>query len=123
MKYTSQNTSIYLANITDWKTLKQALANEKTDFHSYTAKDEKMHAFVLSGLDNDTCIEDVENDLINNGLSIIKVYRMRSKRAPFLIIIKNDVLLRHLQQRVKIVNYTRIEKGKILQQEASNAVS
>lgn len=78
-----------------WKIgrLKVALKEENAEYHTYTDKKEKTHAFVLKGLDKDTTEEEVNEELKAAGISVVKVYRMRSKGTLFLVVTKNDVRL------------------------------
>lgn len=108
LKYSNDTTSIYLTDIDDWKKLKQSLKDEDAEYHSFTTKEEKTHAFVLKGLDDSAEIEEIESGLKEANLDIIKVYRMKSRNPLFLVITKNDVRLKHLQEKIKCVNYTRI---------------
>lgn len=108
LKYSKENTTIYVSELSDWHNLKQRLKNENAEFHSYTQKEEKTHAFVLTGLDEEVKPEEIEGELKEKGIEIKKVYKMRSKRILFLVITKSDVKLKPLQERIKVVNYTRV---------------
>lgn len=108
IKYSADNATVYLTDLEDWKRLKEALKQENAEYHSYTAKQDKTHAFVLNGLDNSTTEEEIEAELRENKLEVVKVYRMRSKSTLFLVITKNDVRLKHLMQNIKALCYTRV---------------
>lgn len=103
-----ETVSIYLTDNEDWKRLRHSLDKEATEYHTFTAKEDKTHAFVLKGLDDDTTAEEVEQELKESNLQITKVYKMKAKRAMFLVITQHDVKLRHLQLQAKVVNYTRV---------------
>jgi hypothetical protein len=48
IKYTKHNTNIYTRNKSDWTKIQEVLKNDNVDFHTYTHKTEKTHAFVLT---------------------------------------------------------------------------
>lgn len=92
----------------EWENLKQSLKSEEAKFHSYSRRDEETHVFVLNGLDEETKPEEIEKELKQKYIDVTKVYKMRSKRALFLVIIKLNIRVRHLQERIRVVNYSKI---------------
>lgn len=59
MKHTRNNTNLFINDTTEYNKYLQKIkreADENFQFHTYTLKQEKIHGFVLRGLDKDTNI-------------------------------------------------------------------
>lgn len=55
-----------------------------TQFHMYTSKDEKPHAFVLRRLDSKPDIEDIRSNLIEEyELKVVKFYKLKTKYRTY----------------------------------------
>jgi hypothetical protein len=70
LKFTSNNTIILMETIDYFKISRDALKKSKTaDWHTYTIKSEKTHAFVAYGLQNNPEPENVKSDLQSKGIA------------------------------------------------------
>lgn len=55
-----------------------------TQFHMYTSKDEKPHAFFLRRLDSKPDIEDIRSNLIEEyELKVVKFYKLKTKYRTY----------------------------------------
>lgn len=109
IKYGMNKTNILTENLENYTKLKEYFVRSKQPFHTYTAKGEKTHAFVLRGLNEQTMPEDIKMDLLEQKIHIKNVYKMKGTRTPlFLIITDNQVTLKFLQKTVRIVDFTVI---------------
>lgn len=109
IKLTQKATSIYVANKSQETVVKDLLRKEGLGFHSYSQKEQKTHAFVLQGLDEDVLPEEILEELVALKVNAVKAFKMRNTRNPkFLIITDKTVTMRHLTKTVRVINYTRI---------------
>lgn len=65
MKHTNFTTILFLEEKEDHQRVIDNIRNEKISYHTYTASDDKSHAFVLRGLADRTKISDIAENLEN----------------------------------------------------------
>ena len=110
VKYTSENTNVYLKDKKEFGRFKEQLEKQNIAFHTFALPEDKTHAFVLCGLEGEVETGEVIEDLQNKGLAVEKCFRMnKTKRPLYLIITKSDVTLKRLEQEFKYVLYTKIK--------------
>ncbi|KAK4882419.1 hypothetical protein RN001_005738 [Aquatica leii] len=99
IKYTKNNVTVYVSDEKDWSNLNKTLQKDKIEYHTYTHKNQKPHAFVLRSLDHEPEPTDVKHEIEKDyGIKIKEVYRMRgTKRPAFLVITEQGIKLRPLQ--------------------------
>lgn len=109
IKLTRNATSIYITDTSQLTVVKDVLRDEGLAFHTYSEKEERTHAFVLEGLDEDVLSEEIFEELALKNIKVTKVYKMRNTRlTKFLIITDKTVTLRFLTINIRVMNYTRI---------------
>lgn len=109
IKYTNENTNIHINDATEWKSLKSTLSENKLEFHSYTHRDEKTHAFVLRGLDHAPPPEMIVRELRElHGVEVTQCYTMNKTRRPaYLVITKSDTTLTKIS-KIRALEYTMV---------------
>lgn len=60
LKYTSKKVSIFVHDLTEWKSFKYELEQIGIPHYSYTHNSEKEHAFIIRGLDNEPATSDLQ---------------------------------------------------------------
>lgn len=110
IKYTTKKTNLFIHDNAEYKKYVSALDDSGKEFHTFTGKDEKHHAFVLSGLTNDVTEEDIKQDIeTRHDIRIINVFKMKNtRRTLFLVIMDQKATLKHIVQNVRYVYNTRI---------------
>ncbi|CAG9860904.1 unnamed protein product [Phyllotreta striolata] len=111
IKYNKETITIFINDLQDWKDTKEVLEASQVEYHSYTSKNEKTHAFVIKGLDNKPSMEEIQEELENSyKLSIKNVFEMKGTVRPAYLIVTDDtVTLKNLQQKVQILNNIKIQ--------------
>ncbi|KAL3276193.1 hypothetical protein HHI36_020911 [Cryptolaemus montrouzieri] len=107
----SQNTSsIFVKNESDWVQVNQYLKDSEAEFHTYTWKNEKTHAFVLEGLDSELATDEIKEELKGKyQISVQQVFRMKNTSRPlYLVVTGKDIILKYLQKNAYIINYTKV---------------
>ena len=107
-------TLLYVNNSREWRKLKNELAQQKTNFFSYTEKGEKNHAFVLKGLVHEEETEDIKETLITKGIPVVGIIRMKTQYWPmYMVITKNKITLNKIGLIKSIYNTViKLEKLK-----------
>lgn len=106
---TPNSSGLYLSNKEDWIICKEMFKSKKIEFHTFTWKDEKEHAFVLRGLHQEIEPEEIKDELNENELLHVKnVYRMRGTKYPaYLVITTADITIRTIEQ-IRFVQHTKV---------------
>jgi hypothetical protein len=66
--------------------VQEVLKNDGVDFHTYTHKTEKTHAFVLRGLDQKPTPKEIAEALIEENINLLEIYNMRgTNRSAYLV--------------------------------------
>lgn len=110
IKYNRYNTSVFLHDSEEYKKYKETLINAQTQFHTYTMKSEKTHAFVAEGLDEDVTPEEIEKELkLEHGFPVKTVYRMTTRKAPlFMVVTDNTVTIKNLIAEVRHISHIKV---------------
>lgn len=88
IKYTANNTNIFVKTTDEHRKLREKLINLNKQYYTYSLQDDKTHAFVLSGLDQDPTKEKLEEELEKNQfIKIKKTYKMTNTRRPLFLVI------------------------------------
>lgn len=111
IKYTKYNTNVYTKEKDKFTRLKQTLIEKKTEFYTYTLKDEKTHAFVIRGLQTYELQDAIMDELKNSYKVPIKnVFTMKTKKDPlYMVITGSEIKLKDLQKKIVFVNHTKIQ--------------
>lgn len=111
LKFTKEKTNIYIKDMDEYKHYITKLEKENVEFHTYTTKDRKTHAFVVWGLDSNPEIEELEEEIkIQVNTNAIKVYRMKATRRPaYLVSTPNTIKLSYLSSKVRYLLNTKIK--------------
>ena len=106
---TPNSSGLYLNTKEDWTICKDMFKEKSIEFHTYTWKDEKEHAFVLRGLHQEIEPNELKEELNENELLHVKnVYRMRGTKYPaYLVITSADITIKTIEQ-VKFVQHTKV---------------
>ncbi|KAH0821151.1 hypothetical protein GEV33_001640 [Tenebrio molitor] len=82
----TRNNTIVLTEI-----LRDALKDSKTaDWHTYTLRSEKTHAFVAYGLEKHPDPEDIKKDLLSKGVPVVNVYKMKNTNSSLYVVITDS---------------------------------
>ncbi|KAG5871105.1 hypothetical protein JTB14_035802 [Gonioctena quinquepunctata] len=83
--------------------IKQILSTSKYQFYSYTPSADKIHAFILKGLDQAPEPEEVEDALINDYKILVKqVRRLSSQKIIYLVVTPKNYTVTWLNKHAKI---------------------
>ncbi|CAH1109398.1 unnamed protein product [Psylliodes chrysocephalus] len=105
VKHTNYTTIIFVENKED-----RNIKSEKMPFHTYTARKDKSHAFVLRGLAEGTKIEHIRENLEEEHEIVARdIFPMKTKERPLYLIVTDPVMtLDYLNKNVRLVLYTRV---------------
>ena len=89
----------------------ERLKEDNQEFHTYTDKEDKTHAFVLRGLDSEPTVNELKDALTKeHSLPIKQIYSMRTKYRPlYLVVTTAAVTLKEIQSQVRFVLHTKIK--------------
>jgi len=106
IKFTNNNTNLYIHTQEKYSQYKETLAKSKVPFHTYSNKSEKTHAFVVHGFWNEPEPEEITAALNErHEIPVIKTYRMSTRKRPlYMVVTKTEVTLRHLTKINKLLN-------------------
>ncbi|CAH1100925.1 unnamed protein product [Psylliodes chrysocephalus] len=87
VKHTNYTTILFVDKKEDHANIITNMKNEKLPYHTYTARDDKTHAFVLRGLGDGTKINDLKENLEDDHEILAReIYQMRTKERPLFLI-------------------------------------
>ncbi|CAH1099548.1 unnamed protein product [Psylliodes chrysocephalus] len=111
LKHTNYTTIIFVENKEDHASVLANIKNEKIAYHTYTARENKTHAFVLRGLAEGTKLSDIEENLEDeHDIKIKAIYQMRTKERPLFLVIMDLVMtLDYFNKNIRRVLYTRVQ--------------
>lgn len=123
IKNTKNNTNLFIQDADEYRKYLQVLEAEQVNYHTYTEKGNKTHAFILKGIDSNPTPEEIKEYLEENyKFKVVNVYKLKNtNRDMYLIITDNTIYLKYLIANVKYVCYTKItwerhqNKNKIVQ--------
>lgn len=112
IKYTANNTNLFINDSAEYKKYLDKIkpeADNDFQFHTYTHKEDKTHAFVLRGLDPQTDLEYIKEEFSNqNKIEIINIFKMKNTNGLLLVITDNSITEKYLNKNLKVICYTRI---------------
>ncbi|XP_049824778.1 uncharacterized protein LOC126265913 [Aethina tumida] len=110
LKFTRNNILVNISDVEQHRKFIEVLQDSNTEFHTYTSKNEKTHAFVLRGLDSEPDIDEIRSNLLeDHDLKVIKIYKLKSKYRPlYMIITDNKVTLKWFNQCIRHVLNIRV---------------
>ncbi|KAJ3629934.1 hypothetical protein MTP99_014296 [Tenebrio molitor] len=108
VKFTKFNTNIHTKNKKDWVKVQEILKHDNIEFHTYTHKDNKTHAFVLRGLDQKPELEDIAEALKTEQIAIINIYNMRATNRPAYLVVTDNTITMAKLDNIKYVLNTKI---------------
>jgi hypothetical protein len=108
IKYTKYNTNIYTKNKTDWLKLQEVLKNDEIEYHTYTHKNNKTHAFVLRGLHQGPAPKEVAEALVEEDVDANEIYNMRGTNWPTYLIITDTTYTLDKLERIKFILNTKV---------------
>lgn len=92
IKHGNNTTNIQIKNRKHHRMVSRWLEQQKIGHHTYTAPENKNHAFVLEGLDNAVAELEIKEELIHeHKIEVKEVYRMRNTRIPKYLIITDKI--------------------------------
>lgn len=117
LKYTKNNTNLFIKDTNEYRKYLQKIKKnqedkdqdpeDKLEFHTYTEKSEKNHAFVLKGLDSD--LDYLKEELENQSkINVVNVYEMKNAQGLFLVITDNSITEKYLNKNLNVVCHTRV---------------
>lgn len=94
----------------DWVIANKNFEVGQIEYHTYTPREDKTHAFVLRGLFHEVDIEQIKEELtIEYEIPVRDVYVMKgTKFQTFMIVTANNITLKHLEQHVRYLDHTVI---------------
>lgn len=111
LKLAKDRTSVFIYDKDEYETFKQDMKNKEIPYHCYTIKDNRTHAFVLTGLESEPDKEDIIEDLKNRlQIPVENVYKMKGtyNRTKYLITTDSKITKKILNQHARYVLYTKV---------------
>lgn len=110
LKRGNNSVTIQLYNYQEFLQLKTVLTNKKYQFHTYTPRQERNHAFVVGGLDAETELDEIKEELQTKyKIPVRRVIPLRKTKTPlFMVTTDNTQTLSKMQRTIPILNYTRV---------------
>lgn len=112
IKYTRNNTNVFINDHKEYKTYLLKLKGNQPDnleFHTYATKEEKTHAFVLKGLDQTTDLEYLKENLGNQDkINVKNIFAMKNRKGLFLVVTDNSITEKYLNRNLRVVCHTRV---------------
>lgn len=108
VKNSKNNTNVYIRDEDEYKNYMEVLEKQNIPFHTYTIKSEKVHSFIVKGIDSEPDIEEIKKDLENYQIPVKSVYKLNTTRNVYAIHTNNTVYLRDLRKKVRYLCYTKI---------------
>jgi hypothetical protein len=107
----TRNNTIVLTEI-----LRDALKDSKTaDWHTYTLRSEKTHAFVAYGLEKHPDPEDIKKDLLSKGVPVVNVYKMKNTNSSLYVVITDSkTSLSDIQAKVRTAEYVVVRWQRLI---------
>lgn len=109
-KHSPNSTALYLDKYDDWKMCTAIFEEGKLEYHTFTPKEDKTHAFVLKGVFHTIELEDIKSELLHDHkINCKNVYKMRGTKWPmYLVITDGSVTVRELQNKVRYIDNTAV---------------
>lgn len=106
-KHTSQTTILQVATYEDWVVANENFEKGNLEFHTYTPKKDKNHAFILRGLYHDLDVDALKEELlIEYQIPVRQVYEMKGTRfQSYMVVTASDITLNKIQ-KIKYLDHT-----------------
>lgn len=104
-------TLVFTNNYDEYKKVVEYYKKGKAGFHTYTAQQEKTHAFVLKGLCQTKTIEELKEELILQKINVKNIFKMKGtpEHSPAYLIVTDALTkITDLQRKVKVIDFTII---------------
>lgn len=105
------STLVFIEKYEEYKNVVTKFHKGKAEFHTYTPKQEKTHAFVLKGLCQALEIDEIKEELTAQKIKIKNIFKMKGtpEYAPaYLVVTDAQTTLSDIQRKVKRINHTVI---------------
>lgn len=109
-KHSNASTSLQVMNRMDWDIVNRYFEEGHIEYHTYTPKDEKTHAFILKGLHHDVEMTDIKEELrVAHQIEVKQLYTLKGTRHPlYMLVTSNKITLKELQAKIRYVDHTSI---------------
>lgn len=106
-KHTANTTILQTTTYEDWVLANKNFDTGKIEFHTYTPREEKSHAFVLRGLYHEVDVEEIKDELKTHDVLAKEIYIMKGTKFPsFMVVTTSATTLKNLEQNVKFLDHT-----------------
>lgn len=93
----------------DFTEIKKHLIYEDQDFHTFTPKNEKTLAFVLKGLENNTTVKEIMDELKKNEVSVKNVCLIKGTRSVLYLVVTGSDIMMQSPQKIPFITYIKIK--------------
>lgn len=115
IKHYHDKTEVFTTNTPDDEKLKTHWKESEVKFHTYTEKKNKKKILVVKGLHKQTNIEEMKKELIENGLEVSKINKMRGTSRPmYMVTVPINTKLGEVQKTLKDIQHTKVEWDKYI---------
>lgn len=105
---TPNSSGLYLANRQDWEACKEMLRENSVEFHTFSMKEDKNHAFVLRGLFQEVDVGDIMAEIKEQDIPVKEVFRMKGTRYPaYLVVTSAETTIKRIEA-VRYISYTKV---------------
>lgn len=111
IKNTKNITNVFINDIEEYRKYLSVLEKDEVNFHTYSEKENKTHAFLLKGLDSNPTLEEIKCEIEERyNVKIVNIHNLKNtSRDMYLVITDNTIYLRFLVGNVKYVCHTKIQ--------------
>lgn len=108
-KTTKENVIIHCRDNIEKANLSNLFTQMDQNHHTHRAPDEKTHAFVVRGLFQDPSLSEIKQDLADQGLEIVNIFKMKNTKFPlFLIITTKHITLKYLNNTIRHICHAKV---------------
>ncbi|KYB26491.1 hypothetical protein TcasGA2_TC033736 [Tribolium castaneum] len=109
IKYTRERTIISTKTKKEYNSIKEKMEQDELEYHTYTTREEKTHAFVLHGLDKGPEIPELVAEMKEKGVDLINMYEMKNTQRPlFLVITGKYETLNSISKKCPALSHIRV---------------
>ncbi|KYB29848.1 hypothetical protein TcasGA2_TC031581 [Tribolium castaneum] len=109
IKYTRERTIISTKTRKKFNAIKDKMEQDELEYHTYTSREDKTHAFVLHGLDKGPEIGDLKAEMKEKGVDLINIYEMKNTQRPlFLVIMGKYETLNSISKKCPALSHIRV---------------
>lgn len=109
-RHSANTTTIQVQNRPDWDAVNAHFELGRVDFHTYTPRDEKTHAFILRGLHHEVEVSDLKEELVSeHKVPVKELFTLRGTRFPaYMVVTTNTLTLKEMQARIRYLDHTAV---------------